>query len=67
MAIICSGFGGHSAAVRLAAVGVPILEEVTAVFDGPVTQMQGLTISSITRKVVVARRPSGSAGGGRPG
>jgi ribonuclease Z len=38
------------------AVVVPILEEVTAVFDGPVVQTQDLTIFNITREAVVARQ-----------
>ncbi len=38
------------------AVVVPILEEVSAVFDGPVVQTQDLTIFNITREAVVARQ-----------
>jgi len=39
-----------------AAVVVPILEEVSAVFDGPVVQTQDLTIFNITKEAVVARQ-----------
>ena len=35
---------------------VPILEEVSAVFDGPVVQTQDLTIFNITKEAVVARQ-----------
>ncbi len=38
------------------AVVVPILEEVSAVFDGPVVQTQDLTIFNITKEAVVARQ-----------
>lgn len=38
------------------AVVVPILEEVSAVFDGPVVQTQDLTIFNITEEAVVARQ-----------
>jgi ribonuclease Z len=38
------------------AVVVPILEEVSAVFDGPVVQTQDLTIFNITPEAVVARQ-----------
>ena len=38
------------------AVVMPILEEVSAVFDGPVVQTQDLTIFNITREAVVARQ-----------
>ena len=38
------------------AVVVSILEEVSAVFDGPVVQTQDLTIFNITREAVVARQ-----------
>jgi ribonuclease Z len=38
------------------AVVVPILEEVSTVFDGPVVQTQDLTIFNITREAVVARQ-----------
>ena len=35
---------------------VPILEEVSAVFDGPVVQTQDLTVFNITKEAVVARQ-----------
>jgi ribonuclease Z len=35
---------------------VPILDEVSAVFDGPVVQTQDLTIFNITKEAVVARQ-----------
>jgi ribonuclease Z len=38
------------------AVVAPILEEVSAVFDGPVVQTQDLTIFNITPEAVVARQ-----------
>jgi ribonuclease Z len=38
------------------AVVMPILEEVSAVFDGPVVQTQDLTIFNITKEAVVARQ-----------
>jgi ribonuclease Z len=38
------------------AVVLPILEEVSAVFDGPVVQTQDLTIFNITTEAVVARQ-----------
>jgi ribonuclease Z len=38
------------------AVVVPILDEVSAVFDGPVVQTQDLTIFNITPEAVVARQ-----------
>ena len=38
------------------AVVMPILEEVSAVFDGPVVQTQDLTIFNITEEAVVARQ-----------
>jgi ribonuclease Z len=38
------------------AVVVPILEEVSAVFDGPVVQTQDLTIFNITKEAIVARQ-----------
>lgn len=38
------------------AVVVPILEEVSAVFDGPVVQTQDLTVFNITKEAVVARQ-----------
>jgi len=38
------------------AVVVPILEEVSAVFDGPIVQTQDLTIFNITPESVVARQ-----------
>jgi ribonuclease Z len=38
------------------AVVVPILEEVSSVFDGPVVQTQDFTIFNITKEAVVARQ-----------
>ena len=38
------------------AVVLPILEEVSAVFDGPVVQTQDFTIFNITKEAVVARQ-----------
>jgi ribonuclease Z len=35
---------------------VPMLEEVSAVFDGPIVQTQDLTIFNITKEAVVARQ-----------
>jgi ribonuclease Z len=35
---------------------MPILEEVSEVFDGPVVQTQDLTIFNITKEAVVARQ-----------
>jgi len=42
------------------AVVVPILEEVSAVFDGPIVQTQDLTIFNITKEAVVARQVQGA-------
>ena len=47
------------------AVVVPILEEVSAVFDGPVVQTQDLTIFNITKEAVVARQVQARAPGHR--
>jgi ribonuclease Z len=38
------------------AVIIPILEEVSSVFDGPVVQTQDFTIFNITKEAVVARQ-----------
>jgi ribonuclease Z len=35
---------------------VPVLEEISAVFDGPVVQTQDLTIFNITKEAVIARQ-----------
>jgi len=42
------------------AVVVPILEEVSAVFDGPIVQTQDLTIFNITKDAAVARQVQAS-------